>query len=97
MRARTSGAARRYNEALGRKIAGARQASGMKCAELAAAAEITPGALYNYETGRTTCPPLVLARMARALKMPVGALMPKFALAVPVENATPGKLNSTPI
>jgi transcriptional regulator with XRE-family HTH domain len=70
--------ARQFDQALGRRIAGARQAAGMKCKELAAAAGISPAGLYWYETGGTSCPPIVLSRIAQALGVSVTALMPKY-------------------
>lgn len=86
-RKRASEEMRRYNEALGRRIAGARKASGLKCKELAAKARITPSNLYWYESGRANCPPLVAARIARALQISVSSLYPKFADEAPQPHA----------
>lgn len=76
-RGRKSEEEKRFNEVLGRRIAGARMASGMTLGELAKSAGISRNALYWYEVGRTSCPPMVLQRIALALGLSVTALMPK--------------------
>lgn len=73
-----TGAAQRYDEALGRRISGAREASGMKCKTLAAAVGVSEGALYNYESGLRTCPAIVLQRISEALGVPTSKLLPQF-------------------
>lgn len=69
---------REFDRALGKRIELTRTALEMRVNDLARAAGITAGGLYNYEAGIRTCPPAILAKIAAAMGVSVTALMPKF-------------------
>lgn len=79
--------AQSYDEALGRRISGARVASGMKCKTLAAAVGVSERALYQYEAGIRACPAIVIQRISEVLGISTAKLLPRFVKA----------LKSTPI
>ena len=85
---------RRFNEALGRKIQGARQASGMKAVDLARAIGASGVTICRYESGERECPLGALRRIAEALKIEPGALLPRFTS---VEKSAAAPLKSTPV
>ena len=66
-----------FDEIVGRRIEGARKATGWTAKELARATQMSPSAIWSYESGRTTCPARALQRIAKALDVSVTALMPK--------------------
>ncbi len=73
---RSSEEARRYNQAVGASIIRARRLAAVRCIDLARWVKISREALYSYESGRTSCPPMVLARIAQRLKVSLDELLP---------------------
>jgi transcriptional regulator with XRE-family HTH domain len=69
---------RQFDAALGRRIALSRDALGMRSSYLASLLGVGLSTLSGYESGQASCPPAMLARIAEALGVTVGALMPKF-------------------
>jgi transcriptional regulator with XRE-family HTH domain len=68
---------RAFDAELGKRLAQVRVQLDVRAKDLAAAAGITSGALYNYEAGRTSCPPAMLAAFADHLGISVALLVPK--------------------
>jgi transcriptional regulator with XRE-family HTH domain len=87
-----SAEARQFDEALGRRMEAVRKRAGIKGTELAAAAGISQQALNGYESGRTSCPPIVLWRIAAALAVSVTSVMPKTTNSCYLEKARQGLL-----
>jgi transcriptional regulator with XRE-family HTH domain len=75
-RRRKSQADWEYDAAVGKRIAMTRTALHVRALDLAAAVQVSQQALSSYECGRTSCSPVVLARIAAALGVSLSALMP---------------------
>jgi ribosome-binding protein aMBF1 (putative translation factor) len=63
-------------DSLGKRIADARAARGMTCAQLAEAVEVTRAQVYRWEAGTTTPAYETLSKIAKALKTTQGKLLP---------------------
>ena len=79
---------RAFNVEVGRRIAAARQKSGLSQKEVAGAAGISAGQLYFYEAGACACPPYRLRLIAARIKVPVTELLPGIA---PIDVPVPKK------
>ena len=77
-RIRVPEAQRSFNAALGRRIAGARMASGMTQKQLAEAVDIGRSTLGHYEQGVRDCLVISIARIAQVLGISTDALFPRF-------------------
>ena len=66
------------NVEIGRRIEDLRKKRGFKPATFAHAVLISPQRLYSYETGRCSCSPAILARMAYVLVVSVSELVPEY-------------------
>jgi transcriptional regulator with XRE-family HTH domain len=66
-----------FDAAVGRRIEMTRKALGIAGVGLAQAAGISQQSLDSYESGRTSCPPIKLSKIASALGVSVAALVPK--------------------
>ncbi len=64
-----------FNDTVGRRIMLLRKMRRMSAVDLAAAVGIKSSRLYWYESGRTSCPALILSKIAKHLHVPVTYLM----------------------
>lgn len=64
-----------FNAAIGRRIRNRRRSIGLTSVVLGEAVGVTYQQIYKYETGLNTVPPIVLVRLAKALRVPVGYLL----------------------
>lgn len=68
-----------FNEAVGRRIVLTREALGMTAGDLAKTAGLSAVTLCRYESGDKACLPEAIRRLADALGISTGALIPRFA------------------
>lgn len=69
----------RYNIKMGKKIRSLRAEAGLVQAQLAQMAGVSRASITNIEAGTQAPPPYRLARIAEALNVRVGALMPEIS------------------
>lgn len=67
---------RRFYEEVGRRLRRARTEAGLTQQQLAAAVDLSRASVANIEAGRQPFPVYTLALFARALELPIGALVP---------------------
>jgi transcriptional regulator with XRE-family HTH domain len=77
MRKPKSDAMRSFDIEVGKRLVSVRERLDLRVKDVASAGGISPAALYFYETGKTTCPPMVLARIAAGLGISITVLIPK--------------------